>query len=233
MSGRIATGSILVKKDHPTLSEIIKGNTDKRDNRESGFTIVEVMIVLAIAGLILAIVFIAVPALQRNSRDAQRKADISGLQSAVATYVGNNNGSVPETAAELLEAVEAIDFSFYNASPTAAMTAATATAACTTANGTCAATPIAWAATAGENKIFVGTMSAVMVAQTGSVEQHDFTIYVEGAECNATAATVAKAAFPITTTAAGNALIDPGPSRSYAIVYAVESDPNWICIDNV
>ena len=50
------------------LAKLIKGDTNKQDRKESGFTIVEVMIVLAIAGLILAIVFIAVPALQRNAR---------------------------------------------------------------------------------------------------------------------------------------------------------------------
>jgi prepilin-type N-terminal cleavage/methylation domain-containing protein len=41
--------------------------------KHQGFTIIEVMIVLAIAGLILLIVFIAVPALQRNGRNYDRK----------------------------------------------------------------------------------------------------------------------------------------------------------------
>ena len=91
----------------------------------------------------------------------------------------------------------------------------------------------AWAAGAGEIKIFVGNISTVMPLQTGDVEQHDFVIYIEGAECNAAASITPKAVFPITTTAAGNVLIDPGPSRSYTIVYGVESDPNWVCIDNV
>jgi prepilin-type N-terminal cleavage/methylation domain-containing protein len=44
--------------------------TDKQ-----GFTIIEVMIVLAIAGLILMIVFLAVPALERTARNTQRKHD--------------------------------------------------------------------------------------------------------------------------------------------------------------
>ncbi|MDQ3065292.1 MAG: prepilin-type N-terminal cleavage/methylation domain-containing protein, partial [bacterium] len=35
-------------------------------NNNKGFTIIEVLIVLAIAGLIMLIVFLAVPALQRN-----------------------------------------------------------------------------------------------------------------------------------------------------------------------
>ncbi len=38
-------------------------------NKNEGFTIIEVMIVLAIAALILIIVLLAVPALQRNSKN--------------------------------------------------------------------------------------------------------------------------------------------------------------------
>lgn len=64
-------------------------------SKSSGFTIIEVMIVLAIAGLILAIVFLAVPALQRTSRNTQRKNDVSSLLSAVSNYEDNNAGAFP------------------------------------------------------------------------------------------------------------------------------------------
>ena len=63
--------------------------------RKSGFTIIEVMIVLAIAGLILLIVFLAVPALQRNAHNTSIKNDVAGLLAGVNEYVNNNNGSVP------------------------------------------------------------------------------------------------------------------------------------------
>lgn len=68
-------------------------------NRKSqqGFTIIEVLIVLAIAGLILMIVFLAVPALQRNSRNTQRKNDVQALLGAISDYEANNNGSLPAT----------------------------------------------------------------------------------------------------------------------------------------
>lgn len=59
---------------------------------QKGFTIIEVLIVLAIAGLILLIVFLAVPALQRNSRNTQRKEDIGRIGTAATTVVSNNNG---------------------------------------------------------------------------------------------------------------------------------------------
>jgi len=60
-----------------------------------GFTIIEVLIVLAIAALILLIVFLAVPALQRNSRNTQRKNDVAAILGGYNDYVTNNNGSTP------------------------------------------------------------------------------------------------------------------------------------------
>jgi prepilin-type N-terminal cleavage/methylation domain-containing protein len=71
-------------------------NKLKKPNQK-GFTIIEVMIVLAIAGLILLIVFLAIPALQRNSRNTQRKNDVAALLAAVAEFSNNNNGALPDT----------------------------------------------------------------------------------------------------------------------------------------
>jgi prepilin-type N-terminal cleavage/methylation domain-containing protein len=67
---------------------------------QKGFTIIEVLIVLAIAGLIMLIVFLAVPALQRNSRNTQRKNDVAGVLAAVAERVSNNNGNLPAAVGE-------------------------------------------------------------------------------------------------------------------------------------
>jgi prepilin-type N-terminal cleavage/methylation domain-containing protein len=89
----------------------------KLRNRESGFTIIEVLIVLAIAGLIMLVVFLAVPALQRNSRNTQRKNDVSSLLGALTEYINNNNGKLPTTSAEFYTASQNAKFGFY-ASPT-------------------------------------------------------------------------------------------------------------------
>jgi prepilin-type N-terminal cleavage/methylation domain-containing protein len=74
---------------------------NKKGKANSGFTIIEVLIVLAIAGLILLIVFLAVPALQRNSRNTQRRNDVANYLSAVNEWTNNNNGAVPTTNAHL------------------------------------------------------------------------------------------------------------------------------------
>ena len=59
-----------------------------------GFTIIEVLIVLAIAGVIMLVVFLAVPALQRNSRNTQRTNDASLITAAVNECLANKNGVV-------------------------------------------------------------------------------------------------------------------------------------------
>ncbi len=68
----------------------------KKTNGE-GFTIIEIMIVLVIAGLILLIVFLAVPALQRNARNTSRKSDASAVVGSVNEFIDNNNGTLPST----------------------------------------------------------------------------------------------------------------------------------------
>lgn len=62
--------------------------------RTEGFTIVEVLIVLAIAGLIILIVLIAIPALQRNSRNTRVRNDASRAASLLQEVINNNNGQI-------------------------------------------------------------------------------------------------------------------------------------------
>lgn len=68
-------------------------------NNEKGFTIIEVVLVLAIAGLIFLVVFLALPQLQRSRRDTQRKSDAGRGLAALESYSGNNNGSYPKDIA--------------------------------------------------------------------------------------------------------------------------------------
>ncbi|HTE57548.1 MAG TPA: prepilin-type N-terminal cleavage/methylation domain-containing protein [Verrucomicrobiae bacterium] len=65
----------------------------KFSKQKEGFTIIEVLIVLAIAGLIMLIVFLAVPALQRNSRNNARNNDASRLASSITECLSNHNGN--------------------------------------------------------------------------------------------------------------------------------------------
>ena len=65
---------------------------NKHKQQAAGFTIIEVVLVLAIAGLIFLMVFIALPALQRNQRDAQRKNDMAAFLDAYERCRSNNKG---------------------------------------------------------------------------------------------------------------------------------------------
>ncbi len=76
----------------------MKKNINLRKKYSSGFTIVETMIVLAIAGLILLIVLLAVPALQRQSNNSNIKSDANAIASAISDFESNNGGYVPGIA---------------------------------------------------------------------------------------------------------------------------------------
>lgn len=69
--------------------------TKLQKRNSEGFTIIEVMIVLAIAALILLIVLLAVPALQRNSRNTTIKNDASSVAGGINTFESDNNGKTP------------------------------------------------------------------------------------------------------------------------------------------
>lgn len=66
-----------------------------KNRKQEGFTIIEVLIVLAIAGLIMLIVFLAVPALQRNSRNNETKNEANRLATGMNEFISNANGTMP------------------------------------------------------------------------------------------------------------------------------------------
>lgn len=67
----------------------------KKGENKKGFTIIEVVLVLGIAGLIFLMMMIALPALRRTQADSQRKDDIARLLSAIKNYQTNNRGALP------------------------------------------------------------------------------------------------------------------------------------------
>jgi len=74
----------------------------------TGFTIIEVMIVLAVAGIILLIIFLAVPTAQRSARNYDRKNYGGVVEASMTEYytnIGHYPGSVgnPNSAANQAE----------------------------------------------------------------------------------------------------------------------------------
>lgn len=69
--------------------------TIARINREgAGFTIIEVALVLAVAGLIFLVVFLALPALQKSQRDKERKTDVGMIVTALQNYYADGGGAI-------------------------------------------------------------------------------------------------------------------------------------------
>ncbi|MBR3386412.1 type II secretion system protein [Candidatus Saccharibacteria bacterium] len=72
-------------------------------NTKEGFTIIEVVLVLAVGGLIMMMVFLALPALQRSQRDTQRRDQLAGLVTQITQYQANNRNKLPAMTAEKVE----------------------------------------------------------------------------------------------------------------------------------
>ena len=73
----------------------------KKGESKKGFTVIEVVLVLAIAGLIFVMVFVALPALQRSARDNARRDDMMKFVSEVKRYQTNNRGALPGSGEEI------------------------------------------------------------------------------------------------------------------------------------
>lgn len=68
-------------------------------NKSEGFTLVEIIIVLAIVGLIFVIIFLAVASAQRGQRDTARRDNVNRMFATVQQVAGNNGGTYPTVAA--------------------------------------------------------------------------------------------------------------------------------------
>lgn len=115
-------------------------------SNQRGFTIVEVMIVLAIAGLIVLLVFKVIPTLNRSSRNNARRQDVSAILQAVSHYELNNSANYPTDVNATLDGTK---LGYYDLSQTQVVfTAQTNTAAVDkgphTATDSHGNTPIDW-----------------------------------------------------------------------------------------
>lgn len=70
---------------------------------KKGFTLIELIIVIAIIAILAAAIFVAVdPARRLNeARNARRRSDVAAILNAVVTYMTDNNGTHYSTVAAL------------------------------------------------------------------------------------------------------------------------------------
>jgi prepilin-type N-terminal cleavage/methylation domain-containing protein len=78
--------------------------------KERGFTLIEIMIVVAIIAILAAIAIPRFRAMQETAREAKTKDNLSALRSAVMIYYGNNEGRWPDdlSASAFTEYIAAI-----------------------------------------------------------------------------------------------------------------------------
>ncbi|MBR3263726.1 type II secretion system protein [Candidatus Saccharibacteria bacterium] len=62
---------------------------------QKGFTIIETSLVIAIAGLIFLMVFVALPGLRAQQRDTERREAVTKTVREIKNYQSNNRGALP------------------------------------------------------------------------------------------------------------------------------------------
>lgn len=133
--------------------------------RAEGFTIIEVLIVLAIAALIMLIVFLAVPALRRNQQNTAMRNEASRILSGATEYESNANGAQVDSQAK-------VDSIFTNAGTLTQLTGAH-TYQSTSQNGVLAA---------GASQLGLGTCSGTDGSFTGSGRTYAIRFGLQGGQ---------------------------------------------------
>lgn len=67
----------------------------KIQTKTAGFTLIEVILVLAIGGLIFLLAFLAFRQVSSNRRDSQRRQDTRRILAEAETFASDNNGNYP------------------------------------------------------------------------------------------------------------------------------------------
>jgi len=71
----------------------------KKFSINSGFTLLEMLVVIGIIGIIVSMGFVSYSTAQKKARDAKRKSDLKSIQNCLEQYYSyNNNFKYPITA---------------------------------------------------------------------------------------------------------------------------------------
>jgi len=79
-----------IRRTHPKSDNL---KTDYRRPNTGAFTLLELLIVIAIIGILAGLFLTTYPAAQKRARDARRQSDIKQYQTAVEKYANSHNGN--------------------------------------------------------------------------------------------------------------------------------------------
>src|SRR3989338_513432 len=77
------------------------GKAGASDVRRRGFTLVEVLVVVALLGVLMTLVFASYGRAQKQARDTHRKSDIKQYQVALENFSGSNSYLYPSWSASV------------------------------------------------------------------------------------------------------------------------------------
>lgn len=63
--------------------------------KRSGFTLMELLIVIAIIGVLASLAAVSYSSAQRRARDSQRQSDLKAIQNALEQYYADHDGNYP------------------------------------------------------------------------------------------------------------------------------------------
>jgi general secretion pathway protein G len=69
------------------------------DNLRKGFTLIELLVVISIIGILASLTLVSYTGAQKQTRDTQRRSDLSQYRNGLETYAASNNGTYPVAAA--------------------------------------------------------------------------------------------------------------------------------------
>ena len=200
------------------------------------------MIVLGIAALILAGVLIAVPALQRNQRNNNRRADISYVQAQLTAYQGSNQNALPDARDEVRNVLVDEESAYYSANDDwttqgnwndIVTVVGTNRLADITVNGAGATVAGDVTTDADEYDLWVDRGNTDANADPGAgtdplPDEEHFDVFI-GYQCQAaTLVTPNPANYP----GANTFVNENGRARDFAIVYRLEGEGVHRCQDN-